>query len=371
MRKNTHLYSFEKPKKNLKSRLARISEWFKGFVKDDDSLLTDARIFYKRVGITSYDELSSKEKYTIDGFLKNCLYNINWYSKRIRKEQRWLKWYYAITIIVLIAAPLFIFFFTSKVGSGILSIKEDLLDRENTVAVITVVLTLILTLHQFISSWIDQRKVVVEFSKASVQLKNLYYSLENKFYGGATEGYIDYAGRLDQQVVSDEFLRSLSDSIVLSRRIVDEETQNYYQLRAQPTFNIASILQDSSGSAKQLFGLFKSNKFNPEEIRSNLKTSEEKVNQLQEQITHKKEELARLLIKLKSGRDAAEKLAQKLEEIDMKNPKNLSDSERNLRFKYESEFDALDMANDELDQEYGLIELEIKLLENRMIEIKK
>jgi hypothetical protein len=240
-------------------------------------------------------------------------------------------------------------------------------------SIITLLVTLLLSLHKFISGWMDQRKIVVEFSNASVELKKVYYNIETLHFGCATDKILDAEGETTSETLNPTFLTSLSDGIVLSRRIVDIETKNYYQLRAQPTFNIANIWDNSAATAKKAFGLFKSQNFDPKSLEGQVKTLTEKAEAARKDIEAKNETLAKNALKIKQKRRAAERISIRLDELEIlkSNSKNgLSDKEAALYEKLHEEFDELDDATDALEEEYEKVSLEAKILENRLSEIQ-
>lgn len=244
-----------------------------------------------------------------------------------------------------------------------MDLYQQLMAENELTDIITVVLASLLTLHTFISAWMDQRKIVVEFSKASVALKRIYFQIESMHYGAATEGSIDFEGQANGQQLSDAFIQALHDGIVLSQRIVDEETNRYYELRAQPTFDISSIWRSSANGARAALNLFKSNRFNPEETASKLKTYEEQEKDRKSKIEAHTNELQRLALKIKHGRRSQERISLKLDELELKPYENLTTKEQDLIQQYEHQFEVLDDENDALEEHYEQIVLEKELLE--------
>ncbi|MFK8045073.1 MAG: hypothetical protein AB8B72_06240 [Crocinitomicaceae bacterium] len=426
MKNNEQLYSFEKRRKKFWHRVVRGSKWLLGFFKDDNTHENDKVVFFQRFGIENFGELQPHEQYITNAFLRNNLYNIFWYGKKIRKENRILNVYYALTLTVLIGVPIFIFAATNKgtlalpgnttkiaaqndtsntLGNAekpiewaestssaagtekakqpdnhkqealnkakaqVQAQKDELAVQLDISSIITIVITSLLALLKFISSWLDQRKVVVEFSRASVALKNIYYEFENEFKYEATGGSIGFEGARLNQKLSDEFLDALKDETVLSRRVVDAETQKYYELRALPSFDIGTIWQNSASAAKNAFSTFKSSTFQPEELAKRIKTSEEKIEGIQEEIRIKKEELEKTFLKLKHKRNEEEKISLKLDELEEKEKNTeLSGSEQARLDTYTANFAKIDAEADALDEKQDLIEFEIKMLEARLAE---
>lgn len=366
-------YSFEKSSRRLDFRLGRAVNWVKGLFTSTDEAKDNVDIFEDRMGIKSVKKLSQKDRFIVEAFLGNNLYNIYWYDKRIRKEQRKLNRYYAYTLTILLGVPIFIFVTTSsvQVGDGT-GVMDQLLKEKELSTIITVVVTSLLSLHSFISSWMDQRKIVVEFSKASVELKNIYYQIEKLHYKGATKNRSALAAD-DEHALSEHFLAMLSDGTVLSQRIVNQETNNYYELRAQPSFDIGAIWSRSASTAKQALNLFKSSKFDPEKTERRVQTLAEKAISTKSDITTKKEQQAQLELKIRQARKAQDKISLKLDDIEHLQAANgkLTEQQQALYHTYEEEFRKLDEATDALEENYESTALEIQMLESRMGEIEE
>ncbi|MFK8039039.1 MAG: hypothetical protein AB8B74_12160 [Crocinitomicaceae bacterium] len=418
------LYSFEKKRKNLWNRLVRIWHWLLGFVGEEDIKKTDKAIFYYRLGIPlakkvnkedKENKLNHKERFIVEGFLRNNIYNIYWYTKKIRKEKRILNVYYLLTLIVLIGVPVFIFMVTYNFADApestqaavntvadtttqtatsavidtaaqtaanvdtnttaktatntepvqnLQAQKDQLAKQIDLSSIITIVVTSLLALLKFISSWLDQRKVVVEFSKAAVKLKDTYYHIEGVFYQRATDGTINFDGKIDKQFLSDEFLNALSGGTVISRRIINEETNKFHELRAQPSFDIGQIWSSSASTAKNALNLFKANSFNPDELKVKLQTAEEKKTAIKTDLASKEKAQELLVLKIKQNRKTVEKISLKLDELEDKKDTigGLTDREEALIVQYENNFDELDEATDTLETQYEKNDLEIKLL---------
>lgn len=360
------LYTFEQSRKNLVHRFIRVKNWLISYFTSTGEAKHNYKVFRRRMGVPALDKLNDREAYLVDAFNRNNLYNIYWYAKRIRKEQRKLNRYYAYTLVLLLGVPIFIFIATSnaEVDEGS-DLYQQLMAENDLTDIITVVVASLLTLHTFISAWMDQRKIVVEFSKASVALKRIYYQIETMHYGDATEGTIGFEGQASGQQLSDEFIQALHDGIVLSQRVVDEETNRYYELRAQPTFDISSIWKSSAAGAKTALNLFKSSRFKPEETAAKLKTYEEQEKERTSKIEEHESELQRLELKIKQGRRAQERISLKLDELELKPTDQRTPQEQALIQQYEEKFDTLDDENDALEEEYERIVLEKQLLEGR------
>ncbi|MEO9533665.1 MAG: hypothetical protein ABJG68_01600 [Crocinitomicaceae bacterium] len=367
-------YSFETPRRNIIWRLSRVGTWIKTLFVSSNQVKEDIDEFYQRFGIPDKKTLNKKERYALKSFTAKNLYNIYWYTKRIRKEQRKLNRYYAYTLIILLGVPIFIFVSTAKasVNSG-MPILDQLMAENELKDIITIVVTSLLTLHAFISGWMDQRKIVVEFSKASVELKRIYYQIEALHFDNATGGTIGFVGQAEGQQLSDEFLLALQDGTVLSQRIEDEETKKYYELRAQPTFDIRSIWQNSAAGAKTALSLFKSSKFDPEATKKKALTHQEKLTTTEASIDSKENYLENTALKIKQSRKKLEKLSIKLDELEaaQSTQDGLTEQQQTLLFNYEEQFRQLDEATEALEEEYERVQLEIKLLSNEMEELRR
>lgn len=335
--------------------------------KDEVQKLAD--VFRSRLEIPENIDLKNKERYIVDGFTRTNLRNIVWYNKHIWKEQRKLNWYYAFTLVLLLGVPVFIYLCTANSGSTEgQSLKDQLVGQRELSVIITVVVSSLLSVHAFISAWMDQRKIVVEFSKAKVDLKRIYYGIETKFFGNASGGAIGFEGQADGHTLSDEFLNELSDATVRSQRIVDLETNRFYELKAQPSFDITAIWKRSAAGAKTALNLFKSSKFDPEKLEKEVLTLEEKATEAKTEIKDKEDYLATTELKLKQNRQKLEKISMKMDEIEHIQSTNgsLTDKQAELYATYEDQFRTLDEATDELEEEYERVVLQAKLLQNEL-----
>jgi len=309
----------------------------------------DSQVFLNRFGIRDFSQLNAYEKQIVEGFINHNLYNVLWYSKRIKKEQAKLNWFYFFTLVLLVGGPIFVFLTGGVVTKGNLGTTS------------AVILTSILSVHQFVSRWLDQRKIMVSFSKASVELKNIYYHLENEFVYVRSE----YDDIENQNVpLSSQLLKSLKDATILSRRIVDAETQRYYELRAQPSFDITNIWKKSAEGvtfAMNTFGkVATEKKVEPKQQ----KTTDEQLMSAEKLVASKKQELERLMLRLRKERAAEERLAVEIEALSKK--KSLSEAEKTKYNGLLENFDKTDEKADELDQQCIFLETEIKILEAKL-----
>jgi hypothetical protein len=319
-------------------------------------------VFLKNLGIPATAKLDVEEKMILDAFFHDNIYNIEWYRKRIRKERRTVNLYLIFTLVILLGMPVLIFFVTLyEWGEG--SGMADLESSEKIGSGLTVMLSAVLALHKFTSTWIDSRKFAAQFHKAGSDLKDVLYELQVNFFGRATTGDKSFGSLQKKRQFGDDFFAALKNASKLSKSIVNAETQAYFEKQANPTFDISGIWRSSVANARDAFGSFKSASWNVEELRQQVKKHEAGIADAKAEID-KKEQLKEIaLLKIQRLSKQAETVSLQIDDLEAKQSKldgpGLTRLEQ-LRVK----FDNIDKEIDDGEFSIRVLELEIARLKS-------
>ncbi len=174
----------------------------------------------------------SKHKDVLLDYIIQHHLNIEWYTKRRKKERCLRVFFTAITLLLLLGIPFALYFIYKLAG-----------DTEILTAQITAILTGLLAVHKALSSWLDKRKLIGNFWKASADLKENLYSFEDKYKGKAvTEG----------NELSQEFLEDINNGIKQARQIVKEEQKAFFEGYSLPSVDLTQRLKEAFTGAKDL-----------------------------------------------------------------------------------------------------------------------
>ena len=269
--------------------------------KKDESfkelLKAQVNIFCKRIAIhEQFGNLSDGDKKLLNVFGYECIMNIVWYKRHIWKEQFWRVIYFSISLLLLLGIPILIWYITFEYAPKIDNLKSG----ETIIGVVTILLTSILAIHKFVTAWLEKRKFLSQFYSAFTELKNILFRLENDWKNGI-------AYDISSNKLSEDFKNALNQAITDSRKIVTEETKQYFETLSYPNIDIYSLLSNSSTSAISLINSFKSKKWNLEKLKEEVETSqidkikeEQKIKELEIKINIKKEKVAALRIQYDS-----------------------------------------------------------------------
>ncbi|MBI3134540.1 MAG: hypothetical protein HYZ14_07655 [Bacteroidetes bacterium] len=203
---------------------------------EGDGFESNKKAFLERLGINPA-KLSGREQELIHRFCSENLHNINWYTKRIKKETINRNILFAITILLLVGIPTLLFFTSNN---------TDDVPRS-----ITVLLSSILAIHKFISDLMARRRLRSLFNETAVNLKQILYALHQDFNDRATVESGSSMGYLGGYLTVD-FVEAISTATFASRKIVDAETQAFFDMEASPSYDIAGLLRSGSDMAKSI-----------------------------------------------------------------------------------------------------------------------
>jgi hypothetical protein len=196
-----------------------------------------------RLGFTSTNPSSIFDVKLTD-FVIHCHLAIEWYEKSIRKELRWRRLYFAVSLLLLLLIPTAVFLLPQYLGSnvgGSSNAAARLGSGPLVIGQISSALTGIFAFYRGISAWLDKRQVVGNFSKAASDLKQVLYTFEQTWDGVATN-----------PARATDFEGAIVITTNICRGIVDRETVQYYANLTYPSLDLGSLLQSSSADAASL-----------------------------------------------------------------------------------------------------------------------
>lgn len=260
--------------------------------------------FLNRLGIDA-TKLKTKEKELIHRFCSENLHNISWYTKRIKRETRYQRFFLILTLMLLIGIPVLIFF--SSEGT-------DDLPRS-----VTVLISSILAVHKFMSDLISKSRLRSLFNETSVNLKQILYALHQDYNNRATVENQPGKG-FQGGYLTVEFVNALNSATFASRKIVDAETQAFFEMESSPNYDIAGLLKSGSSMTKDIISSFRNKLKVADEITGGDARTGSYANQLGK---------ARAVSeKLNQMADEEEELVKRLNELrDIENPSQVAEEE--------------------------------------------
>lgn len=227
------------------------------------------KTFKKRLDVP--DSIHAGEELLIRNFCYENILNIIWYQKAKKKARARRDLLNVFSFLLLLGLPVFIvllaiFFkpYESKGYSTALLISS----------LIGFLVTAIISIHKFISDWVDSSKFLSQFHYAETELKNTLFRLENDWKRQC----------LTNEENREEFKRALEEAIISSRHIVSEETAKFFETLGNPRIDFSSLLKGSSSAAKMAVETFKTNFWKEGEIRKEINTREYQISRLREKL---------------------------------------------------------------------------------------
>jgi len=226
---SAHAYSFEREKYSHRSYLAAQNAF---------------RIFVERLKLpTAWTQLKEDHlvKYVTDVHL-----NIAWYDKKVKAEKSIRNLYVAITLALLLVMPILILMLNSLAERITETSSEQ--DPDYLIAQVAALITGVLALHSGIAAWFEQRKVIGNFWKASADLKEALYDLEDKWRQDKSE---DWSNEM-----LEKFEEEISLGIKFAKRVVRKEKETFFKNYKTPRFDIVSLILNNSKKAEDLAEIF-------------------------------------------------------------------------------------------------------------------
>lgn len=309
----------------------------------DESINQNIDELKRRLKISKEDlgeeQLTESDKELLSTFCANTFRNIAYYDRKIQEETANRRKYGRWTVALLVLIPLVIFVVTSeKFGDKVSELQSI---SGWTIAIIGSVLGV----HKFISQWIDAQKFRTNFHQAKVELLNQLYELIEDFSGAAVaEGFESE----EDSIFTEEFIHALKSGIRESRKIVNEESKKYFEMAASPSFDLASGLTSSAGTAQSLFQSYKSRRFNLEQLEKEAAEDRQEYRDSQKELNVSNAKIYAQQMRLERMEIERRKLAQLLDSTT-----NDSKIEQ-----YRAEFDVIDDEIEKILMEMYVLEQE-------------
>ena len=208
---------------------------------------TQLPIFANRLGFNT-NGLDDPDRNLLFKYIVEHHLNIAWYRKSIWKKVSSRFLFFFLTLALLFLIPVLLFIITNANWSWL----RDILGNggtDTTAAGITAVLTGLLGVHRSLSEWLNKRKLVGLFWKASADLKENLYAFEDT-WGNPSKI------KRDAQGLADDFKTALREEIKKAKAIVRAEKEQFYQNISPPTIDLHGELKKSQAQAKELMDLF-------------------------------------------------------------------------------------------------------------------
>ncbi|MEM9886152.1 MAG: hypothetical protein AAF849_09685 [Bacteroidota bacterium] len=208
--------------------------------KNPDDVLKEMQTLISRFGISS-SILKSETYFDLQDYIRMFHCNISWYTQKINKVTKKKNIYFWIGIALLILIPLLVF--------GLTGLNQGKITPSSVGAIITLFLTIILALYKASAIWLESKRYEGLFWQASSNLKNRLYSLEDKWEGKIRKTNID------------NFVEELKLEILEGRKIVQEETQAFFENYTTPILDVPGILSSTNAQAISLLNAFQAPSF--------------------------------------------------------------------------------------------------------------
>ena len=329
-------------------------------IKIPEQFISNKKLFCDHLGIDKNAKFSKEEKIVLDAFFRDNIYNIVWYRKRIKKENRAVNWYFGFTLLVLLGVPFLIFMTTLGAWSDNVSVK-NLGSMEKIGSGITVMVSALLALHKFTSTWIDRRKFSAQFHQAGVELKDILYELQGNYFGNAALGEKSFTSLQRQHYFGDDFFIALKQATKLSEAVVDAETTAFFEKKANPSFDIAGIWRSSASAAAEAFGSFKSGTWKIEELREKVKSQRQTNAETKNEIEKKEQQRQVAMMKLQRMGKQEETLSLQMDELELRQA-TLTAPDINHLGHLKIRFDKLQGEIDETEFSVRVLDIEIAQL---------
>ena len=201
----------------------------------------------------------------IDDYVVQVNLNINWYQRALKKELRLRGVFFALSIAMLAAVPIVVLLLPQFVSS-MLPPSDDTTNTysiaQNVTAQITAVLTGLLGFQRAISAWLDKRKIAGSYAQTSAKLKDLVWSLHQK-----------WNVREIVPAIKGELAEDLRDGIRDARQLTSDEQLFYFANLSYPTIDVGSILKSSGAQASSIAATHASPNMKALEARSKLQSA--------------------------------------------------------------------------------------------------
>ena len=220
----------------------------------EDLTKNDELEFARRLGFDIKDPslCSLNSCRIINGFVRAVHHNILWYVRSRKRQVIWYRWYMVLTVVLVILVPLAPLFISSSVldtalesNSGADGGLSEFPTSIFVSAQLTALIAGIYGVHRLFSSWLFRRNSAYAFWKASAELKEILYTIEERWEENTALG-----GVLDPN-----FLRDLKQGETAARGILRVERDSFFSAYEKTSVNLQEVVTKSTSGAGTVVGM--------------------------------------------------------------------------------------------------------------------
>ena len=171
-------------------------------------------------------------------FVVQCHLNIVWYQNALKNEKMMRGFFFFLSLLLLLLVPLFVLYIPTFISTGASDDQSATRAAQDVTAQVTAILTGLLGFQRSISAWLDKRKVAVSYAQTSAKLKQIVWTLLDK-----------WNDREILPAVKSELAEDLRDGISNARMIASEEQLFYFQNMSYPAIDVGAALKSAGSDA--------------------------------------------------------------------------------------------------------------------------
>jgi hypothetical protein len=165
--------------------------------------------------------------HALEAFLAECVLGAAWYEAKYRDASKKVSLYIVLNVTLVLGIP-----------AGLILLQKWSDQSSALPAQITGVLTGILALQKTLSAWYASQQRYAAWYKARSDLKTLYYSFVQQWFG--------------KIATAEQFLPALLTATAAARKIIEDERQDFFQKLALPSFDVLDMLTSSRSTVAGL-----------------------------------------------------------------------------------------------------------------------
>ena len=230
----------------------------------------------------------------LNEFIVQVHLNISWYQAALKKELRSRRWFFAVSIAMLILVPILVLKLPTLLATPAGNSQGPSTTAQDVTAQVTAILTGLLGIQRAVSAWLDKRKVAGSYAQTNAKLKSLVWDLHQKWD--------------DREIVpalKGELANDLRTAIRDARKATNEEQAFFFANLSYPTIDVGAVLKSSGASAGSIVqahtapGLAVQEKRN--ELQAEINTAQALMAEFNELIERKQDEYRDAVAKSDKG----------------------------------------------------------------------
>ena len=170
--------------------------------------------------------------------------------------------FFFLSLLLLLLVPLFVLYIPTFISTGASDDQSATRAAQDVTAQVTAILTGLLGFQRSISAWLDKRKVAVSYAQTSAKLKQIVWTLLDK-----------WNDREILPAVKSELAEDLRDGISNARMIASEEQLFYFQNMSYPAIDVGAALKSAGSDAAAIVAAHKPRALARLEIRHREQTA--------------------------------------------------------------------------------------------------